>query len=1274
MKATRLLLYLASALSCLGQQGWTDLGANTIFYTYCPANGYNFSNGPGCNGLPGCTSGSSLPAVQNGVTQVNVSYKDLCYNIINNSGGAAVDTKRNRLVIFGGGHAGTPENSVYVLDPVAKTYTRLTNPSVVDLSNLSIEVNPSDGTPVSRHTYACMIYLPVQDKLFQFDGPTYGNGVSAHTHMWLFNFATNTWADPAPTFTMGSTTGGTQCVYDPNQQLIYIQDGNNRQFFTYNPASNVVTQLTSSFTFCNSCANANASNALSPVLDPEFKRIYWIGTASQSTPNGSAFIFWYTDINPASATYMTTFDITTQTSGCGGTNTYPAYSAATKLNVDWPGLVYDTSINKVVGYPWDGTQVIIFDPVTYVCTAQTQAVFNNLTIPPSKNSGESGSFGRFNYFPAINKYVLVNGGGPVAASCTGAGGINCNHAYSFTLHVTPTIGQGQSTYDLKDRDGDGYGVGILRLGPGNDLVINGSDSTKVTSAGFPFTSGYKGQYLNITGGVGFTVGTYQITDVTAGVATLSASAGTVSSTSGSWVIPGALGVDADDLDATAHTASDVITRYGSLDDFFHYQGYTPNKYWFLSPTGNDGTGASNTPAQCGVGGSGCAANPYLTWTAIHTLVAPGNAVILRDQWGSSGRIDAIAGTAGNPIYYMSYPGEQANFCCGSSAGIYSTSKNWIVIRGVKCSGASCGFGMGTDEASFATTQSNNKIVSEVEGISGDGQGLAPVSGFNGLVNEVIEDSVLHDNPNQHCIYIGARTIPNVNVVVRRNICYNDALNNYHFNGRFNNLQVFSNAGFNSQIAGFSSQMGVHDSIFRSNIIWQQDSEAVDLDDYGGSTTPQANNCGGAPGGGAPNGQPCLCPLTTIYTGTQNVASICPYDQNHNIFENNTWYQTGKTKCALSTCTSSGTKPNMETMVTFNTSDYPTADLGHNVWRNNIVVNFGNNNVAPQFHWSDTNGTSGCGTTCQGWVNTSVLQNNLFFHNDGNAGNNVINVGNTKYTLASFATAFPSTVLTNNLVGDPKLTTAAATTLSPLFNLNLLNNSPAIGTGFNGSGDATNAAEPVYDQAGNAFSATTPAIGGLETLNAVCRITTSSLPDAHIGTGYSQTLAAPSPCVAPVTWSVIAGSIPAWAALNSTTGVVSGTPGGGTPVTSSFTVQAADSGGGTPSQALSIYTCTLPVITTTSPLPDGNVSVAYSQTIAATGDATITFVGIGIPAWATLSSGGVLSGTPNIATVYTIGVTATNSCGTSAQANFSLTTQPLVASGSTVQINGQVTIK
>ncbi|NIL95710.1 MAG: autotransporter outer membrane beta-barrel domain-containing protein, partial [Planctomycetales bacterium] len=150
------------------------------------------------------------------------------------------------------------------------------------------------------------------------------------------------------------------------------------------------------------------------------------------------------------------------------------------------------------------------------------------------------------------------------------------------------------------------------------------------------------------------------------------------------------------------------------------------------------------------------------------------------------------------------------------------------------------------------------------------------------------------------------------------------------------------------------------------------------------------------------------------------------------------------------------------------------------------------------------------------------------------------------------------------------------------------------------------------------------------VNAAPVVTTTILPNGTQGGSYSQTLAA-SGGTAPLSWSIVAGSLPAGLALDGPTGVISGTP--TTAGTSNFTVRVTDANGVIDDQALSITVNVGLAITTTS-LPDATLTAAYTQTLTATGGtAPLNWsISVGaLPAGLVLDGAtGVISGTPTTA--------------------------------------------
>jgi len=153
---------------------------------------------------------------------------------------------------------------------------------------------------------------------------------------------------------------------------------------------------------------------------------------------------------------------------------------------------------------------------------------------------------------------------------------------------------------------------------------------------------------------------------------------------------------------------------------------------------------------------------------------------------------------------------------------------------------------------------------------------------------------------------------------------------------------------------------------------------------------------------------------------------------------------------------------------------------------------------------------------------------------------------------------------------------------------------------------------------------------------------STLPNPTVGTAYSQTISA-SGGTAPYTYSISTGALPAGLTLNSSTGVLSGTPTAGGSF--SFTVKATDSNSATGTQAYTL-TVSAPTITLSpSTLPAATQNTAYSQTLTASGGTpayTYMVASGSLPTGVTLSSGGVLSGTPTVYGTYSFTVTATDS--------------------------------
>ena len=210
-----------------------------------------------------------------------------------------------------------------------------------------------------------------------------------------------------------------------------------------------------------------------------------------------------------------------------------------------------------------------------------------------------------------------------------------------------------------------------------------------------------------------------------------------------------------------------------------------------------------------------------------------------------------------------------------------------------------------------------------------------------------------------------------------------------------------------------------------------------------------------------------------------------------------------------------------------------------------------------------------------------------------------------------------------------LAPGASLTLSFRFTVN---------SGFSGT-SITNTASVTSTQQSTPSTATIT--------NVVCPAVTvnpTSLANGTLGLAYSQTVTATGG-TGPYTWALRSGSLPAGLALNSGTGVISGTPSTGGTFT--FTAEATNASGCKGSRAYTLRIC--PNITPSpSDLSSGSVGVPYSRTISAfSGTAPYTYqvVSGSLPGGFSLDSAtGVLSGTAAASGTFTFTIRAADASG------------------------------
>lgn len=149
-------------------------------------------------------------------------------------------------------------------------------------------------------------------------------------------------------------------------------------------------------------------------------------------------------------------------------------------------------------------------------------------------------------------------------------------------------------------------------------------------------------------------------------------------------------------------------------------------------------------------------------------------------------------------------------------------------------------------------------------------------------------------------------------------------------------------------------------------------------------------------------------------------------------------------------------------------------------------------------------------------------------------------------------------------------------------------------------------------------------------------TGASLPSGTVGAVYAQQISATGGAPA-YTWALDNGALPGGLGLDTTSGLISGTPAAAGDYT--FQLSVTDQLGGKATRAFTLTINPGLSITTASPLPGGVAGTPYSTTLAAAGGTlpytwSVTAETGGVPAGLTLDSAtGKLSGTPTTAGSY-----------------------------------------
>jgi hypothetical protein len=331
----------------------------------------------------GTSGGGGIPSALGWYQIPNTSIQSLCpsYSEIQGMTGCAAvmsawsgglfDTKRNRLIIHGGGHTDYFGNEIYAIDlnanPIAPVLVKDASHGTAVSNVTSCPEAYNDATPSARHSYSGEVYVANLDVYLTFSGSKSNCG-SFSNGMWSFDPNALAWTQqsisgsaPNP----GQNGSVPQLAYNPTTGKVYEVEANTGVLWMYDPSAKAWTSL----------ANVTACGALnsSAAIDDGRQLYFCVGNGEFNKISLTA---------PYTATALTG-------SGCGNL-----------ASTNAPGFAYDPVQKLMVGWA-GGNTAYLYNPTTDSCTTATYS-----GGPTTIQS--NGTYGRFQYSPALGVFTVAN--------------------------------------------------------------------------------------------------------------------------------------------------------------------------------------------------------------------------------------------------------------------------------------------------------------------------------------------------------------------------------------------------------------------------------------------------------------------------------------------------------------------------------------------------------------------------------------------------------------------------------------------------------------------------------------------------------------------------------------------------------------------------------------------------------------------------------------------------------------------------------------------------
>jgi hypothetical protein len=310
--------------------------------------------------------------------------------------GASYDTRRDRMIVWGGGHQDYAGNEIYVFDIPSMAWSRVNDPSPRFDPSGTIEDsgyypdangNPDPQQPRSRHSYWYQVYVPPIDRYCSVGASfTFPNAHSA-ANVDCFDFVAKGWQRKHDALTFN---GLATAVYDPATGHVWVHgeqwDSTLGFLGEWDPVADTWAK--------RSAAPSGVKQYAAPALDTKRHRIVYLG--------GSPGEISYFELNQPGQLVPQVPTLTGDTEILQMERGGLAYDSQNDLLVAWSG---DASLNL------QPSDIYVIDPITWHSTRTTlsgTAPRLPVTFGGIPGGGTNGVYGRLAYIPTKGAFILIN--------------------------------------------------------------------------------------------------------------------------------------------------------------------------------------------------------------------------------------------------------------------------------------------------------------------------------------------------------------------------------------------------------------------------------------------------------------------------------------------------------------------------------------------------------------------------------------------------------------------------------------------------------------------------------------------------------------------------------------------------------------------------------------------------------------------------------------------------------------------------------------------------